>query len=382
MAKRISIMGSTGSIGTQTLQVVDSHPQLFQVEALAAGSNVPLLLEQIHRYKPSKVSVATAALADQVRREAPAHVQVYYGDEGLEETAANTDADFVVAALMGSVGLQSTLSAIRAGKTIGLANKETLISAGHIVTSEARRRNVPLIPIDSEHSAIYQCLRHDRREQVSKITLTASGGSFRHLSREELHHVTVEQALKHPNWSMGAKITIDSATMVNKGLEVMEAHWLFDMPYEQIEVLLHPESIIHSMVEFADTSVIAQLGTPDMRVPIQYALSYPERLPSQAKPLQLAEVGKLHFSVLDMQRYPCLKLAYEAGQAGGTAPTVYNAANEVAVARFLSGSIPFLHIETIIEQVLQQHEVAARPVLEQIMESDLWAREAAARLIR
>ncbi|KAF6580687.1 1-deoxy-D-xylulose-5-phosphate reductoisomerase [Paenibacillus polymyxa] len=378
--KRITVLGSTGSIGTQTLDVVSMHPDQFTVEALAGGSNIKLLAEQARLYHPKKVSVGTQQLADEIRPLLPSGIELHWGNEGLVELAANTEADMVVTAVMGSVGLHSTLAAIEAGKQIGLANKETLVTAGHLVTARARAKGVPLLPIDSEHSAIFQCLNGERMKDVAHITLTASGGSFRDLTREQLREVTVEDALKHPNWSMGAKITIDSATMVNKGLEVIEAHWLFGLSYEQIHVLLHPESIIHSYVEFQDTSIVAQLGNPDMRVPIQYALTYPERMKSPAKPLSLAEVGKLHFKEMDFNRFPCLRLAFECGKMGGTAPTAFNAANEIAVARFLRGEISFLHIEAIIEQVLEQHVNMADPDLSAIETCDRETRSIASKL--
>jgi 1-deoxy-D-xylulose-5-phosphate reductoisomerase len=378
MIKRISILGSTGSIGTQTLDVIAHDRDKYQVEALSAGSNVSLLLEQIKQFQPKKVSVATKALADEVLSYISDATEVFYGEAGLIEIAASTDADFVVSALVGSQGLKPTLAAIAAGKNIGLANKETLITAGHLVTEMVLKHGVSLIPIDSEHSAIFQCLNGETRSQVSKIVITASGGSFRDRTREQLKGVTVEEALRHPNWAMGAKITIDSATMVNKGLEVMEAHWLFQLPYDQIEVMLHPQSIIHSMVEFVDHSVMAQLGNPDMRVPIQYALTFPDRYPTPTKPLKLTEIGTLHFREMDYERYPCLRMAFEAGKQGGSVPTVYSAANEVAVARFLAGEITFLQIEEIIERVIQMHQLVALPDLEQISFTDRWAREMAA----
>jgi len=380
MRRRISILGSTGSIGTQTLEVIAKHPELFQVESLAAGSNVRLLLEQIHQFKPKLVSVNNSKLADQVRSEVPADIRVLYGEQGLLEVAVGGDSDFVVSAIMGSLGLKPTLAAIEAGKTIGLANKETLVSAGHIVTEAARRNNVELLPIDSEHSAIFQCLNGESIKQVNKLIITASGGSFRDLTRDQLKHVTVEQALKHPNWSMGAKITIDSATMANKGLEVIEAHWLFQLDYSQIEVIIHPESIIHSMVEFVDYSVMAQLGTPDMRVPIQYALTYPNRVVTPSKQLNLTEIGRLHFRPMDYERYPCLQMAIESGRVGGTTSTVFNAANEIAVARFLNKDIDFISIETIISEVLNKHQAITTPNLEQILEADEWARVTAAKI--
>ncbi|GIP52272.1 MULTISPECIES: 1-deoxy-D-xylulose-5-phosphate reductoisomerase [Paenibacillus] len=375
--KKLAIIGSTGSVGTQTLDVITQHADQFEVEGLAAGSNADLFVEQVNKFRPKKASVSTKEIADRVRPLIPSGVELYYGEEGLIEVAAGTEAETVVTAIVGSAGLPATLAAISEGKHIGLANKETLVTAGHLVTGLAKKKGVSLLPVDSEHSAIFQCLNGERMEDVERITLTASGGSFRDLSRDQLQHVTVEDALKHPNWSMGAKITIDSATMVNKGLEVIEARWLFGMSFEQIGVLLHPESIVHSFVEYRDGSVIAQLGTPDMRVPIQYALSYPERWTSSTKRLSLAEVGKLHFREMDMVRYPCLRLAFECGKIGGTATSVYNAANEVAVARFLNREISFLQIEHIIESVLSRHEVQAEPDLEAIKEADRWARETA-----
>ncbi|MDF2924686.1 MAG: 1-deoxy-D-xylulose-5-phosphate reductoisomerase [Paenibacillaceae bacterium] len=378
MKKRIALLGSTGSIGTQTLDVIAHDPDAYQIEALAAGSNLNLLLKQIKQFSPKLVSVSTRELAKQVEESVGGKIKVYYGEEGLVEAAAGTEADMVVTAMVGSVGLKPTLAAIDAGKAIGLANKETLVTAGHLVSERARLKGVPLLPIDSEHSAIFQCLNGETVREANKLILTASGGSFRDRTRQQLAGVTVEEALRHPNWSMGAKITIDSATMVNKGLEVIEAHWLFDMPYDRIEVLLHPESVIHSMVEFCDNSVMAQLGNPDMRVPIQYALTYPSRKPTPTSPLRLAEMGRLHFREMDYGRYPCLGLAYACGKTGGTAPTVFNAANEVAVARFLQGEITFLDIETVIERTLNLHSSAENPDLEQIVAADRWARAAAA----
>lgn len=381
MKKRISILGSTGSIGTQTLEVIANHPELFQVESLAAGSNINLLLEQIHQFRPKLVSVNSSYLADQVRKEAPDGVKILYGELGLMEVAVGGDSNFIVSAIMGSLGLKPTLAAIEAGKTIGLANKETLVSAGHIVIEAARRNNVELLPIDSEHSAIFQCLNGESIKQVNKLIITASGGSFRDQTREQLKNVSVEQALKHPNWSMGAKITIDSATMANKGLEVIEAHWLFKLDYSQIEVIIHPESIIHSMVEFIDHSVMAQLGTPDMRVPIQYALTYPNRITSPSVQLNLTEIGSLHFKKMDYERYPCLQMAIESGVTGGTASTVFNAANEIAVSRFLNRDIHFLSIESIISEVLNKHQAITMPDLDQILDADTWARTTAAQIM-
>ncbi|MFK7695800.1 1-deoxy-D-xylulose-5-phosphate reductoisomerase [Paenibacillus sp. HJGM_3] len=378
--KRIAVLGSTGSIGTQTLDVIAHHPEQFRLEALAAGSNVDLVVEQIRRFRPKLVSMADRDGAERVKQAAGTGVRVVYGEEGLIEAAAATDAELVVTAMVGSQGLGPTLAAIEAGKHIGLANKETLVSAGHLVTAAARRTGVMLLPVDSEHSAIFQCLHREPSSHVRKIVLTASGGSFRDKTRDQLEGVTVKEALAHPNWSMGAKITIDSATMANKGLEVIEAHWLFGLDYDRIEVLIHPESIIHSFVEFKDKSILAQMGMPDMRVPIQYALTYPERLDSPAASLDLTAISRLNFRAMDYDRFPMLRIAFECGRLGGTAPTVYNAANEVAVARFLQGDIDFLHIETIVERLLDGHTPLRDPSLEEIAEHDRLAREAARRM--
>jgi 1-deoxy-D-xylulose-5-phosphate reductoisomerase len=380
MAKRISILGSTGSIGKNALDVISHHPDRFEVTALAVGTNIDLLLEQAIRFRPKMVSVATSTLAEKIRLQLPEGIEVGYGDAGLLRAATHEDSDFVITAVVGSRGLGPTLAAIGSGKPIGIANKETLVTAGHLVVQLAKEKRVDLFPIDSEHSAIFQCLNGENVREVNKIILTSSGGSFRDLTREQLLGVTVEDALKHPTWSMGAKITIDSATMMNKGFEVIEAHWLFSIPYDQIEVLIHQESIVHSMVEFDDYSVIAQLGTPDMRVPIQYALTYPNRLKGPTQPLDLSTIAALHFRKMDFDRYPCMRLAFESGRAGGTYPTVLNAANEVAVERFLNRSISFLSIESILSSVLDQHQAISHPSLETIMEADRWAREQASRL--
>jgi 1-deoxy-D-xylulose-5-phosphate reductoisomerase len=360
------------------LDVISRHPERFQVEALAAGHNWELLIEQANRFRPKQVSVASKELADKIKAHLPSGTAVLVGEQGLIETAANNDADIVVTAIVGSQGLKPTLAAIEAGKHIGLANKETLVSGGHLVSAAAKRNNVKLLPVDSEHSAIFQCLNGEPLSALRKIVLTASGGSFRDRTREELKSVTLKEALAHPNWSMGAKITIDSATMANKGLEVIEAHWLFELPYERIEVVIHPESIIHSFVEFDDRSMIAQMGLPDMRVPIQYALTYPERLVSPVPSLDLTELGTLHFRKMDFDRFPCLRMAFDCGIAGGTMTAVYNAANEVAVSRFVTGEIGFLDIEGVIESAIGRHEAAASPALEQIEEADRWARRVAA----
>ncbi|NBD22432.1 1-deoxy-D-xylulose-5-phosphate reductoisomerase [Paenibacillus glycinis] len=376
--KKITILGSTGSIGTQTLDIIGRNPDRYAVEGLAAGNNVDLLIEQAKQFRPKTVCLSNKALADEAMPHLPAGTKAVYGDEGLVEIAAGTDADTVVTAIVGSRGLPATLAAIDAGKSIALANKETLVTAGHLVMRRAAERGVTILPVDSEHSAIFQCLNGERREAIKRITLTASGGSFRDRTREELHGVTVAQALNHPNWSMGAKVTIDSATMANKGLEVIEAHWLFGLPYDQIHVLIHPESIIHSYVEFVDHSVIAQLGMPDMRVPIQYALTYPERRATPTDSLDFAKLSALHFREMDFDRYPCLRYAYESGRTGKSAPTVFNAANETAVARFLNGEIAFLDIESVIATVLNRHEIVEVPDVAAIADVDAWARRMAA----
>lgn len=369
--KKISLLGATGSIGTQTLEVIKSHPDMFQIEALSVGKNIELGLKQIIEYKPKLASVQFKEDYDKLIKEMPEGTKLVYGKKGLEEVAANNDADILVNAVIGSIGLSPTLSAIKAGKTIAIANKETLVTAGHIVTSEANKYNVDLLPVDSEHSAIFQCLQGERIQEVENLILTASGGSFRNKSRAELENVTISDALNHPNWTMGAKITIDSATMMNKGLEVIEAHWLFQMPYEKIDVLLHQESIIHSMVEFIDGSVMAQLGTPDMKAPIQFALTFPKRLQlKEKKRLKLWELGKLHFAKPSLERYRCLNFAFEAGKKQGTMPTVLNAANEEAVAMFLEEKISFLEIEEAIERALNEHINTANPSLEVIEEID------------
>ncbi|MBM7564648.1 1-deoxy-D-xylulose-5-phosphate reductoisomerase [Paenibacillus sacheonensis] len=376
--KKISILGSTGSIGTQTLDIISREPDRYSVEGLAAGSNADLLIQQANRFKPRTVCLASKALAEEVRPHLPAGTNLVYGDEGLIEVAAGTDADTVVTAIVGSRGLPATLAAIDAGKSIALANKETLVTAGHIVMKRAADRGVSILPVDSEHSAIFQCLNGERSIDVKQITLTASGGSFRDRTREQLTGVTVAEALNHPNWSMGAKVTIDSATMANKGLEVIEAHWLFDLPYDRINVLIHPESIIHSYVEFVDHSIIAQLGIPDMRVPIQYALTYPERRVTPTDSLNFAKLSALHFREMDFERYPCLRFAYECGIAGKSAPTVFNAANETAVARFLAGEITFLEIESVLSAVLDRHDIVEVPDTSAIADVDAWARRTAA----
>jgi len=373
--KKISLLGATGSIGTQTLDIIREHPTEFRVSAISVGKNIDLARKTIVEFQPELVSVQDYHDCRTLKAEFPT-IKFTFGQEGLIEAAVYDKADILVNAVIGSVGLNPTLQAIESGKVIAIANKETLVTAGHLVMDAAKRNKVTLLPVDSEHSAIFQALQGEKEKNIERLILTASGGSFRDRSRQELKNVTVEQALNHPNWSMGAKITIDSASMMNKGLEVIEAHWLFNMPYEKIDVLLHKESIIHSMVEFHDSSIIAQLGTPDMRVPIQFALTYPDRLPlPTSKRLDLASIGKLHFQEMDVARFRCLGFAYEAGKKGGSMPTVLNAANEVAVAAFLAGKIHFLQIEDLIEKALTTHQIVNHPSLSAIQEIDTETRE-------
>lgn len=378
MVRRLALLGSTGSIGTATLEVVAEHPESFEVVGLAAGHNLDLLMEQIEQFRPQVVRVATEEGAAQVRSRFGSQVDVLAGDEGNVAVATHPEADVVLTALVGASGLVPTIEAIKADKMIALANKETLVAAGHLVTALAKEKGVAILPVDSEHSAIFQCLNGERHGDVERIIVTASGGSFRDKTREEMAKATVRGALNHPNWSMGAKITVDSATLMNKGLEVIEAHWLFDQPYDKIDVLVHPESIIHSLVEFSDGSMMAQLGAPDMKVPIQYALTYPGRLPSRVnKRLNLLEVAALHFRAPDFERFPMLGFAYDAGRAGGSLPTVLNAANEVANGLFLQEKIRFLDIERIVGTVMDRHTVISHPALEEVIAADAWAREIA-----
>lgn len=380
--KKISLLGATGSIGWQTCDILKNHPEEFQLVAFSAGKNIEKTHEIIRNLQPELVSVQEEKDALALKNEFP-HIHFTYGQEGLIEVATHPETSIVVNAVLGSVGLPSTLAAIRMGKTIAIANKETLVTAGHLVMEEAKKHRVPILPVDSEHSAIFQSLNGENPKHIKRLILTASGGAFRDKTRDELKHVTVKEALNHPNWSMGAKITIDSATMMNKGLEVIEAHVLFDIPFDQIDVLLHKESIIHSMVEFHDTSVIAQLGTPDMRVPIQYALSYPDRLPLiGGKPLNLAEIGSLHFKEVDFERFKALKLAYEAGRTGGTILTAMNAANEAAVKLFLQEKIAFLEIEEIIERIMDSHNNVLQPDLETILHVDKETRKKVLQMVQ
>ncbi|MGE6631433.1 1-deoxy-D-xylulose-5-phosphate reductoisomerase [Bacillus sp. NPDC077027] len=370
--KHISLLGATGSIGEQTLDVIKQHQEQFKLTAMTFGRNVEKAIPIIESFKPQYVGCLDEDTYQKLKEYSFSFdIEIGIGDEANIVAATYDSVDVVVNAVVGSVGLVPTLKAIEQKKVIALANKETLVTAGHIVKEYAKQYDVPLLPVDSEHSAIFQCLQGEQSKNIERLIVTASGGSFRDKKRTELAGVTVEEALNHPNWSMGAKITIDSATMMNKGLEVIEAHWLFDIPYDRIDVLLHKESIIHSMVEFHDKSVMAQLGTPDMRVPIQYALTYPDRAPlKEAKSLNLWEIGQLNFQKADFERYRCLHFAYESGKIGGTMPTTLNAANEVAVAAFLEGKVTFLQIEELIEKALTRHHVISKPSLQDIHEVD------------
>ncbi|UTH14677.1 1-deoxy-D-xylulose-5-phosphate reductoisomerase [Macrococcus equipercicus] len=365
--KNIGILGASGSVGMQGLDVIREHSDCYRLVSFSVGRSLDQARAIIEEFQPELVCVQNAEDAAQL---ADYNIKVVSGDAGLLDVAGYEQNDMLLNAILGSVGLKPTLHAIEQGIDIALANKETLVVAGELVMAAARRHNVKILPVDSEHSAIYQCLNGEDEKTIERLIITASGGSFRDLSRDALEHVTLEDALNHPNWSMGRKITIDSATMMNKGLEVIEAKWLFDVPVDHIDTVLHKESIIHSMVEFNDTSVIAQLGTPDMRMPIQYAFSYPERLPRQAERLDLAAIGQLNFKPMDLERFRCLKFAYDAIHIGGTMPVVMNAVNEAAVAKFLNGEISFLDIERLIEREMKAHDVILNPDLETILEID------------
>jgi 1-deoxy-D-xylulose-5-phosphate reductoisomerase len=380
--KNLSILGSTGSIGVSTLQIVEAFPDDYRVVAMTAGNNIELFAQQVGKFRPRLVSVANEEGAELLAaRLNGLEVQILCGIEGLIRCAAHAEADMVVAAIVGAAGLVPTMAAIKAGKDIALANKETLVTAGSLVMGEVARQGVRMIPVDSEHSAIFQSLAGQRSEDVRRLILTASGGPFRTRSLQQLHAVTPEDALAHPNWDMGKKITIDSATMMNKGLEVIEAHWLFHLPAERIAVHIHPESIIHSMVEYQDGAVMAQLGIPDMKTPIAYALSWPQRLPLNLEPLDLCRIGRLTFEMPDFNRFPCLRLAYDALQAGGTIPAVMNAANEVAVEAFLHNRLSFLGIPKVIEEVMSRHTRENLATIERVLQADLWGRQEARNLI-
>ncbi len=371
--KKIAILGSTGSIGTQTLDVVREHSDELQVVALAAGSNKERLKEQIKEFHPKLVSLSDEKKAQELKEElAGEQVEVVCGMEGLIEVAGADSADVVVTAVVGMMGILPTMEAIKKGKDIALANKETLVTAGHLIIPMAKEYGVSILPVDSEHSAIFQSLQGEPKAALDKILLTASGGPFRGKSAEFLETVTLEDALNHPNWSMGPKITIDSSTMVNKGLEVMEAKWLFGLDYSQIEVVIQPQSIIHSMVQYVDGAIIAQLGTPDMRVPIEYALFYPERRSLSGDRLDFSKLSQITFEKPDYKVFRGLSLAIEAGKTGGTMPTVFNAANERAVAKFLKGEIKYTDIVRSIEKCMDAHKVSAHPDLEEILATEQW----------
>ncbi len=376
--KRLAILGSTGSIGVNTLDIVRQFSDRFEVVSLSAGRNTQLLLQQILEFRPKVVSVLNRDLAEALKKDlAPASVEVVHGVEGLIRIATHPEVDQVVSAIVGAVGLIPTLSAIKTGKSIALANKESLVMAGKIVMEEARHNHVEVLPIDSEHSAIFQSLLGHQKEAIQRLILTASGGPFLNLATTKLHEVTVKDALNHPNWEMGKKITIDSASLMNKGLEVIEAHWLFDMPVEKIVVQIHPQSVIHSMVEYIDGSIIAQMGITDMRVPVSYALSFPQRLPLHLPRLDLFQKGGLTFQAPDFDRYPCLKLAYQSIEIGETMPAILNASNEVAVSAFLDGTIRFTDIPILIQRVMEDHDVKSVRTVEDILKADHWARERA-----
>lgn len=380
--KQLAILGSTGSIGVSTLQIVEAFPDKYQVVALTAGGNIELLLEQIRRYRPKMVAVVAEQDADRLKSMLGADgPEVLCGVEGLVRCAICPSATMVVAAIVGAAGLVPTMAAIKAGKDVALANKEALVTAGSLVMDAVQEQQVKLLPVDSEHSAIYQSLEGHQSQDIRRLILTASGGPFRDWPLARMKEVTPADALAHPNWNMGRKISIDSATMMNKGLEVIEARWMFDLPVNRIAVHVHPESIVHSMVEYQDGAVLAQLGIPDMQTPIAYALSWPERLPLDLEPLDLCKAGTLNFLEPDLNKFPCLSLAYAAGEAGGSAPAVMNAANEVAVEAFLGGRLDFLQIPLLIEKVLEGHNVEQLTTIDQVLRADLLGRQAARELI-
>ena len=379
--KNICLLGASGSIGTQTVDVISRYPKLFNLVAVSVNKSIDYLEYLVNKFPSIKyVCIGKLDLYNEFKDKYP-NITCFYGDEGLNKIATVKETNYVVNALVGFKGLIPTILAIRNKKDIGLANKETLVACGHIINKELKENNVKLYPIDSEHSAIFQCLKGENKKNVEKLILTASGGSFRDKSRDELENVNLEEALNHPNWKMGTKITIDSATMVNKGLEIIEAHWLFNMPYENIDVVIHKESIIHSMIQTKDGAIKAQLGTPDMRIPIMYALSYPNRLKIDTERLDFTKISTMNFKAVDINRYPAIKLAYEAGKQEGSMPTVFNASNEVAVDAFINKKLRFILIEEVIERTMKAHTNISNPSLEEVLEVDKWAREYASRLI-
>jgi 1-deoxy-D-xylulose-5-phosphate reductoisomerase len=377
--KRIAILGSTGSIGCSSLKVIEAHPEAYQVMALAAGKNIDLLAEQIRRFRPLVVAVLGDQEAESLKERlgGAQGTRIVSGRQGFIHLATLDEVDTVISAITGAAGLVPTYAAIRAGKNIALANKETMVMAGPLVMEEAKRRGVAVLPVDSEHSAILQCLQGHARDDVRRVILTASGGPFKDFSHEEMEKVTPEQALKHPNWNMGPKITVDSATLMNKGLELIEAKWLFELDIHQIHILIHPQSVVHSMVEYRDGSIIAQLGIPDMITPISYALSYPRHVDTPLRPLDLEEVGTLRFMKADTRKFRCLELALRAAEIGDSMPAVLNGANEVAVDLFLKGRIGFLQIPSLIERTMDAHRPFVIDRIEKVMEADAWAREKA-----
>lgn len=380
--KRLAVLGSTGSIGVNTLHIVRQFPDQFEVISLSAGLNIGLLKEQIYLFRPKLVSVLNQEVASELQKSlASLSVEVVYGVEGLIRVATHPEVTQVVSAIVGAVGLIPTLSAIKTGKSIALANKEPLVMAGKLVMEEAKKNKVQILPIDSEHSAIFQSIVGHRKEDIRRLILTASGGPFLNFPLSKLQEVTVKDALNHPHWEMGKKITIDSATLMNKGLEVIEAHWLFDIPVEKIVVQIHPQSVVHSLVEYIDGSIISQMGIADMRIPISYALSFPKRLNLKLDPLDLSRAGPLTFSFPDPEKFPCLRLAYHAMEVGETLPSVLNAANEVAVHGFLEGMIKFTDIPHLIQRVMEEHEVKTARTIEDILKADQWAREKARLII-
>ncbi len=382
--RRISILGSTGSIGQSTLKIVESYPERFSVVALAAGTNIDAAFEQCQRWKPRIISVAreqdAELLKGRLRQADLEGIKVVHGAAGTVEVASHAEANFVVSAIVGVAGLEATYEAVRAGKTVGLANKECLVAAGELITAEARRQGKPLLPIDSEHNAVHQCMRGGRMDEVSSVWLTASGGPFLHRSKRDFAEITVEQALNHPTWKMGRRITIDSATLMNKGFEVIEACRLFHLPPDRVKVVVHPQSTIHSLVEFQDGSILAQLSVTDMRLPILYALTFPERIESNLK-FDLRQLKQLDFSPPDMERFPCLRLAYEAAEAGGSKTIALNAADEIAVASFLDGKIAFNDIPRTIEQVLDETGATHPESINKVLEIDSQARLVAAQVV-
>jgi 1-deoxy-D-xylulose-5-phosphate reductoisomerase len=377
--KKIAILGSTGSIGINALNVIEKNPERFKIVALAAGQNINLINKQIEKFKPKFVALKDKENAFKLGKilKKNKNIKILYGEEGLNEIASCDAADIVLSAIAGAAGLMPTLAAIEAGKDIALANKETMVIAGEVVTKRAKKRRIRILPVDSEHSAIFQCLAGQEKNNLKRIILTASGGPFLNYTKEQLTGVTLRQALRHPKWRMGKKITIDSASLMNKGLEVIEARWLFNLEYNNIDVLIHPQSIVHSMIEFVDGSVLAQMGIPDMRIPIAYALTYPERAKNDLPSLNLLEVGKLEFYKPDVKKFPCLGLAYNAGRLGGTNPAVLNAANEIAVDAYIKGKIKFIDIPKISEKVLAAHNSVKNPSVEEIIRADHWARNKA-----